>query len=183
MEYIKFNIDEMNQEQVFFEYREFTEEDKGPIIRRAFPLEKIETVEPRIREMVSGSIVGVYYEQRGDLVHTETQYINKTIPMEEEDIQYAIDLTKKVCLDEAYDELLKPPTVDQQVEDFIKEFFEDDADEEKDFLSEFFDEDNKQGNVGNQIDKEFENKTAESKDFLAEFFAELETEEESNSKE
>ena len=36
---------------------------------------------------------------------------------------------------------MKPPTVDQQVEDFIKEFFEDDEEEpleQKDFLAEFF---------------------------------------------
>jgi hypothetical protein len=44
--------------------------------------------------------------------------------------------------------LIAPPTIDQQVEDFIKEFFED---------------------------EEFENeKPLEQKDFLAEFFAELE---------
>ena len=43
--------------------------------------------------------------------------------------------------EEEWDELLKPPTVDQQVEDFIKEFFEDDEEEpleQKDFLAEFF---------------------------------------------
>ena len=46
-----------------------------------------------------------------------------------------------MCVHEAYDELLKPPTVDQQVEDFIKEFFEDEEEEpleQKDFLAEFF---------------------------------------------
>ena len=59
-----------------------------------------------------------------------------------------------------WDELLKPPTVDQQVEDFIKEFFDE---EEKD------------------------EKPLEKKDFLAEFFQELEEEdkkeEEASSKE
>ena len=43
---------------------------------------------------------------------------------------------KKSVFNEVYDELLKPPTVDQQVEDFIKEFFEDDEEEpleQKDF--------------------------------------------------
>ena len=44
----------------------------------------------------------------------------------------------RACVQEEWDELLKPPTVDQQVEDFIKEFFEDDEEEpleQKDFLS------------------------------------------------
>ena len=54
-----------------------------------------------------------------------------------------------------WDELLKPPTVDQQVEDFIKEFFDE---EEKD------------------------EKPLEKKDFLAEFFQELEDEEKEKDK-
>ena len=41
-----------------------------------------------------------------------------------------------------WDELLKPPSVDEQVEDFIKQFFEEEDErlEQKDFLAEFFDE-------------------------------------------
>ena len=53
-----------------------------------------------------------------------------------------------------YDEILRPPTVDEQVEDFIKEFFENEEEE-----------------------------PLEQKDFLAEFFAELESEDEETSKE
>ena len=49
-----------------------------------------------------------------------------------------------------------------------------------DFLADFFDEGE---DAQTQIEQEFENKTAESKDFLAEFFAELETEDDKNSKE
>jgi hypothetical protein len=37
MEYIKFHIDEMDQEFVFCEYREITEDKKGPLKSRAFP--------------------------------------------------------------------------------------------------------------------------------------------------
>ena len=62
------------------------------------------------------------------------------VPIEEEDIPWMEEFVKKVCIDEVYDELLKPPTVDQQVEDFIKEFFEDDESTENDFLADFFDE-------------------------------------------
>jgi hypothetical protein len=49
---------------------------------------------------------------------------------------------ERACLNKEWDELLKPPTVDEQVEDFIKEFFDNDEDdkplEQKDFLAEFF---------------------------------------------
>ena len=74
--------------------------------------------------------------------------------MSEEDIIWAKEFVIRACVEEEWDELLKPPTVDQQVEDFIKEFFEDDEEE-----------------------------PLEQKDFLAEFFAELESEEEETSKE
>ena len=49
---------------------------------------------------------------------------------------------KKACIEETWDELLKPPSVDEQVEDFIKQFFEEEDEplEQKDFLAEFFDE-------------------------------------------
>ena len=48
--------------------------------------------------------------------------------------------------------MLAPPSVDQQVEDFIKEFFEDEED----------------------LDNIDNDKPLDQKDFLAEFFAELE---------
>ena len=41
MEYIKFHIDEMSQEYVFFEYRRIEEDKKGSLITRAFPFSKI----------------------------------------------------------------------------------------------------------------------------------------------
>ena len=72
--------------------------------------------------------------------------------IDDEDIAHLIDLTKKICLKEVYDELLAPPSVDQQVEDFIKEFFEDEED----------------------LDDIDNDKPLDQKDFLAEFFAELE---------
>ena len=154
MEYIKFNIDEMNQQQVFCEYREFKDGEKGPMITRAFPLEVLGEQEPKILEMVSGEIIGVYYEKRGSIQVKETKYLEYSDTIEEEEVEWIEEFVKKVCVHEAYDELLKPPTVDQQVEDFIKEFFEDEEEE-----------------------------PLEQKDFLAEFFAELESEDEKDSKE
>ena len=155
MKYIKFNIDEMNQEMVFCEYREIANGTKGPMITRAIPLETLGEHEPKVLELVEGEIIGIYYEARGDMIHTETQYLDHFDPIEDEELlQWIVDFVHKVCVEEAYDELLKPPTVDQQVEDFIKEFFESEEEE-----------------------------PLEQKDFLAEFFAELEADEETTSKE
>ena len=154
MEYIKFNIDEMNQEMVFCEYREIKDGVKGPMITRAFPFELLSEQEPKIAELVAGEITGIYYERRNANIIEEIQYLDKTITIDNEnDISWMEEFVKKACIEEAYDELLKPPSVDQQVEDFIKEFFESEEDEEP----------------------------LEQKDFLAEFFAELE--EDDNSKE
>ena len=63
MEYIKFYIDEMNQEMVFCEYREI-KDGKRSNIQSAFPLEKIGDVEPKTHELVEGEIIGVYYERK-----------------------------------------------------------------------------------------------------------------------
>ena len=182
MEYIKFNIDEMHQERVFCEYREIKDGKKGPMLTRTFPLDVLGQHEPKVLELVAGEIIGIYYEKKGTTTIGEVKYMDHDVPIEEEDIPWMEEFVKKVCIDEVYDELLKPPTVDQQVEDFIKEFFEDDDSSENDFLADFFDE-GEDEDAQTQIEQEFENKTAESKDFLAEFFAELETEDDKNSKE
>ena len=151
MEYIKFNIDEMTQNRVFCEYRLIENGEKGPMLTRAFPLETISEHEPKIAELVSGEVIGIYYELRGTIEVKETIYLDHVETIDDETIEWAKDFVKNVCVNETYDELLKPPSVDQQVEDFIKEFFEDEDEE-----------------------------PLEQKDFLAEFFAELESEEDSS---
>lgn len=141
MEYVKFYIDEMNQQMVFCEYREIVEGKKDPMIIRAFPLEKIGDLEPKLMELVEGEIIGVYYERRDTSIVKETQYLNHLETIDDEVIEWIESFVKRACIQEEWDELLKPPTVDQQVEDFIKEFFEDDEEEpleQKDFLAEFF---------------------------------------------
>ena len=62
--------------------------------------------------------------------------------MTEEEISFCIDVVKNASIEEIWDELLKPPSVDEQVEDFIKQFFEEEDEplEQKDFLAEFFEE-------------------------------------------
>ena len=144
MEYIKFEIDELTNNQVFCQYREITEEGKGQLLSRSFPIEKLSEEIPEISKMVHGTITNIYYEQRGDFIITEKKDINNVIvPLTEDEIEFCVDTTKQACIEELWDEFLKPPSVDEQVEDFIKQFSEEDEEqplEQKDFLAEFFEE-------------------------------------------
>ena len=143
MEYIKFEIDELTNNSVFCQYREITEVGKGPLLQRSFPIEKIAEEVPDIPRMVKGTITNIYYEQRGNFIITEKKDINNTIvPLTEDETIFCVETVKKACIEEMWDELLKPPSVDEQVEDFIKQFFEEEDEplEQKDFLAEFFDE-------------------------------------------
>ena len=144
MKYMKFDIDEMHQRMVFCEYRDFTE-GKGPMLTRTFPLDAIAEQEPKINELIVGDEIGMYYELRGDTDIRETKYLNKVETIDDETVEWIKDFVEKACVQGLWDELLKPPTVDQQVEDFIKEFFDEEENEEeplekKDFLAEFFQE-------------------------------------------
>ena len=142
MKYYKVNIDEMHQEKVFFEYREITEDVKAPLITRAFPLAKLAALEPKFLDLVAGSIIGIYYESRGTSEVRETNWLDKRETISDEDVAWLINATERACINKEWDDILKPPTVDEQVEDFIKEFFDNDEDnkplEQKDFLAEFF---------------------------------------------
>ena len=143
MEFIKFEIDELTADSVFCQYREVTEEGKGELKTRTFPLDKIGQEVSDIPRLVAGTITNIYYEQRGDFVVSEKKDINNDIvPLTEDEIIFCVETVKKACIDELWDELLKPPSVDEQVEDFVKQFFEEDDEplEQKDFLAEFFDE-------------------------------------------
>ena len=143
MEYIKFEIDNLTNNQVFCQYREVTEEGKGDLKTRAFPLEKITEEIPIAGKMVQGLITNIYYEQHGTQIVTEKKDINnKIVPLTEQEIDFCVTTVKKACLEEKWDELLKPPSVDEQVEDFIKQIFEEEDEplEQKDFLAEFFKE-------------------------------------------
>jgi len=48
----------------------------------------------------------------------------------------------RACYSLEFDDLLKPPSIDDQIDNFIKEFFEekDDSNNQKDFLAQFFEE-------------------------------------------
>jgi hypothetical protein len=142
VKYYKINIDEMYQEKVFFEYREITEEVKGSLISRAFNLDSLGKLEPKFLELVDGPIIGVYYESRGTSEVRETIWLEKRDTISDDNVVWLKAACERACITKEWDELLKPPTVDEQVEDFIKEFFDNDEDdkplEQKDFLAEFF---------------------------------------------
>ena len=120
MEYIKFHVDEMNQEHVFFEYRIIEEDKKGTLITRAFPFSKILEKEPKIEELVAGPIIGIYYEQRGSSIVSERQWIDRIEPLEPELIDCILQPRKTVCVADAYDELLTTPTLHDQPADFTQ---------------------------------------------------------------
>ena len=132
----------MYQEKVFFEYREITEEVKGSLISRAFNLDSLGKLEPKFLELVDGPIIGVYYESRGTSEVRETIWLEKRDTISDDNVVWLKAACERACITKEWDELLKPPTVDEQVEDFIKEFFDNDEDdkplEQKDFLAEFF---------------------------------------------
>ncbi len=142
MIYLKFNIDEMNQKMLFCQYRDISQgKNSPPMIQRAFPLDKITEAAPEILKLTEGEEIGIYYEDKGHVQVSERIFITHRDPLDEETIDFIKDFIKRSCIDEEFDELLKPPTVDQQVEDFIKEFFENEEEEpleQKDFLAEFF---------------------------------------------
>ena len=51
-----------------------------------------------------------------------------------------LKLIDRACINNEFDYLNAPPSVDEQVEDFIKEFFDEEEKplEKRDFLEEFF---------------------------------------------
>ena len=192
--YIKFMVDDIRQQMVFFELVSPTTDNK--LEMRAIPLNKLLEIESKLAEYLEGDTVGIYFEQAADRIVEEKHYLDRVEPAVEPDIlEYVINLTKRACEDKEFDELLKPPSIDEQVEDFIKEFFTDEDSEEieqKDFLEDFFSELEEEAeadpltvskdaasnrNIKEEIQEEFENTTAESRDFLAEFFAEIEEDE------
>ena len=171
MEYIKVHIDEMFQKTVFFEYRLIEEDKSNDMVSRAFPFAKLIEKEPKIEELVEGTIIGIYYEQRGNSYVSERQWLDKSEELDQDTIDYVKQLAIKVCVDLTYDEILKPPTIDEQVEDFIKEFFEELSDDNEEIVN----VPNKK-TISSQIEEKFNNTTLTQKDFLAEFFEQLEDE-------
>ena len=146
MSYKQFTIDELKADVVTAVYRDVSSEGKGPMINKSFDLTKISKEEPMCSELVKGDIIGIYYEKRGDSpAHTEKQWLDGRIEqLTEEEQKFCDDMITSICVDSKYDHLNAPPSVDEQVESFIKEFFDEEDEneslEKRDFLEEFFEE-------------------------------------------
>jgi len=145
MEIIKFNAFDTEGKLVYCSYRKFEKGEKGTQIERSLPFDKFIESETKLGEILEGSCYSVYMEEKSEMQIYEKKFLDDTpnTDLTEEEKDYFRDIVKRACVDEEWDELLKPPSVDEQVEDFIKEFFEDTESEEleqKDYLEEFFKE-------------------------------------------
>ena len=148
MDYYKFHIDEDDAKNVYCIYRDLSKGKSSPQLIRSFPLNLVAEKEPKLLEMVEGDITDVYYEEfNGEVRASEIKwFLGDVEKNSDEDVEWIKNFVKRACIDEEYDDLVAPPSVDQQVEDFIKEFFDDDEFdvegdtplEQKDFLAEFF---------------------------------------------
>jgi len=176
MEFLKCFIDE-NQEAVVVEYKNVSQDNKVPMIIKSFKLDKLVVKEPLIETFLEGDVTSIYYEWKWDHAIGEKNFGYKVETLDSEIVEWCDRFVRDVCLNDLHEDLLKPPSIDEQVEDFIKEFFEDDAEDSQDYLANFFNE------IEENVEEEFNSKKAEQKDFLEEFFAELEDDNSSSTKE
>ena len=145
MEIIKFNAFDTEGKLVYCSYRKFEKGEKGTQIERSLPFDKFIESENKLGEILEGSCYSVYMEEKPEMQIYEKKFLDDTpnTDLTEEEKGYFREVVKRAFVNEELDELLKPPSVDEQVEYFIKEFFEDTESEEleqKDYLEEFFKE-------------------------------------------
>ena len=136
---IKFNAIDIDSKIVYCFYRDISEGKKATAIERTFPYETFSDLEPRLKSMLEGDIFSIYLEDS----YTEKKSVDGSFePLNEEEASYIKDLIMRACSRLEFDDLLKPPSIDDQIDNFIKEFFDEneDSDSQKDFLSQFFNE-------------------------------------------
>lgn len=136
---IKFNAIDTDSKIVYCFYRDTSEVKKATAIERTFPYETFSDLEPRLKNMLEGDVFSIYLEDS----YTEKKSVDGSFePLNEEEILYVKELVIRACSKLEFDYLLKPPSIDDQIDNFIKEFFDEneDSDSQKDFLSQFFNE-------------------------------------------
>jgi len=138
---IKFNAIDIDSKIVYCFYRDTSENKKSAGIERVFPYERFIELEPTLKNMLEGDIYSIYLEDN----YTEKKSLDGLlITLSEEEISYVKNLVIRVCSNLEFDDLLKPPSIDDQIDNFIKEFFDENENSEsqsqKDFLAQFFDE-------------------------------------------
>jgi len=143
LEFIKFNALDNETRIVYCGYRKITNESKGELIQRTFPYDQFIEKEPRVANLLKGMVFSLYLEETPTVKYTEKKWLDGRLePLNEDEANYCRDLVMRATIGEEWDDLLKPPSVDEQVEEFIKEFFEETSEpvEQKDYLEEFFKE-------------------------------------------
>ena len=136
---IKFNAIDIDSKIVYCFYRDTSENKKSSGIERIFSYDIFTEKEPRLKNMLEGDICSIYLQDD----YTEKKSVDGTLEsLSEEEIIYVRDLVMRACYSLEFDDLLKPPSIDDQIDNFIKEFFEekDDSNNQKDFLAQFFEE-------------------------------------------
>jgi len=139
MEYIKFNAIDMDNKLVYCAYRSFTTLEKGEMIQKSFPYDAFIAVEPKVAKLMEGLVYSIYLEQPKN--YDEKKSMDGSITgLTDEEIDICVKIVKKACIGEEYDDILKPPSVEEQVEGFLKDFYEDvDSPlETKNYMEEFF---------------------------------------------
>ena len=138
MEYIKVHIDEMFQKFIFFEYRLIEEDKSNDLVSRAFPFAKLIEREPHIENLVKGTIIGIYYEQRGSNIVSERQWLDKSEELDNDTINYFLAEFFEELSDDSKNTvaLSSKKTISSQIE----EKFNNTTLTQKDFLAEFFEQ-------------------------------------------
>lgn len=136
---IKFNAIDIDSKIVYCFYRDTSENKKSPAVERCFSYDKFIEIEPRLKTMLDGDICSIYLED----TYSEKKSLDGTNQsLSEDEIIYIKELVIRACSTLEFDDLLRPPSIDDQIDNFIKEFFEEKEDlgDQKDFLAQFFNE-------------------------------------------
>jgi hypothetical protein len=139
MNTIKFNAIDIDSKIVYCFYRDTSENKKSAGVERCFSYDRFIEIEPKLQTLLEGDIYSVYLEDD----FTEKKSLDTThTNLSDDEIAYIKELVIRACSNLEFDELLKPPSIDDQIDNFIKEFFDEkeDLNTQKDFLAQFFDE-------------------------------------------
>ena len=170
---IKFNAIDIEAKVVYCYFRDISENKKNSGIERHFSYDTFVEKEPILKSMLEGDIYSIYLEDS----YTEKKSVDGSYTfLTEPEIDYVKDLIKRACVDLEFDNLLVS-TIDDQINSFIKEFFEETntsstttplIDTQRDFLEEFF----KDIEEKDDLDEIFSK--IEEKDDLDEIFSKIE---------
>lgn len=139
---IKFNAIDIDGKMVYCFFRDISENKKNLGVEKQFSYDSFVEKEPRLKDMLEGDIFSIYLEDN----YTEKKSLDGSyVSLTKDETDYIISLVKRACIDLEFDVLLSS-SIDDQINSFIKEFFDEKSVDEvkaveaspKDFLAEFF---------------------------------------------